>query len=230
MPESVSQMVNYPSNDHSTPAYVSHPADGGKYPGLVVIQEWWGLVPHIMNVADRFAREGFYALAPDLYHGKTASEPDEARKLAMELDRDRAVAEILAAIRHLQEIDQVSPKKIGVVGFCMGGMLTIATAAATRQVGAAIAFYGGVNLLERIPQIHCPVLGLFGEKDHGIPVESVRAFEKELEKYQIPHEIHIYPEAGHAFFNDDRPHVYHPEAAKDAWECTLRWLWAYLVE
>lgn len=230
MLESISQMIYYSSNDHTTPAYVSHPAEGDKYPGLVVVQEWWGLVPHIMDVADRFAREGFYALAPDLYHGKTSSEPDEARKLAMELDRERAVAEIVAAIRHLQQVAQVSPKKIGVVGFCMGGMLTIATAAGSREVGAAVAFYGGANLLDRIPHIQCPVLGLFGEKDHGIPVESVRAFEKELEKYHIPHEIHIYPEAGHAFFNDARPHVYHPEAAKDAWGRTLCWLRAYLVE
>ncbi len=230
MPESVSRMVNYPSNEHSTPAYVSHPVEAGRYPGLVVIQEWWGLVPHIMDVADRFAREGFYALAPDLYHGQTASEPDEARKLAMELDRDRAVAEIVAAIHHLQQIDRVSPKKIGVVGFCMGGMLTIATAAASREVGAAVAFYGGAHLLDRVPYIQCPVLGLYGEQDHGIPLENVHAFEKELEKYHIPHEIHIYPGAGHAFFNDARPHVYHPEAAKDAWERTLRWLRAYLVE
>lgn len=230
MPESVSRMVNYPSNDHSTPAYLSHPVEAGRYPGLVVIQEWWGLVPHIMDVADRFAREGFYALAPDLYHGQTASEPDEARKLAMELDRDRAVAEIVAAVHHLQQLDRVSPKKIGVVGYCMGGMLTIATAAACQEVGAAVAFYGGAHLIDGVPHIQCPVLGLFGEEDHGIPLENVRSFERELEKFGIPHEIHVYPGAGHAFFNDARPQVYHPEAAKDAWARTLRWFRAYLIE
>jgi carboxymethylenebutenolidase len=228
MTEIISRMVNYPSNTGTTPGYLSHPKETGKYPGVIVIQEWWGLVPHIKDLVDRFAGEGFYALAPDLYHGQATSEPDEARKLAMELDREQAVAEIVAALRHLQALDQVSPKQIGVVGFCMGGMLAVATASASREVGAAVAFYGGARNLELVSTIQCPLLGLFGEEDQGFPPETVRAFEQELEKFGVPHEIHIYPGAGHAFFNDARPHIYHPEAAKDAWERTLRWLRAYL--
>src|SRR5512136_3023370 len=109
-------MIEFPINAHSAPGYLAQPDDTQTHPGIVVIQEWWGLVPHITDVAERFAREGFVALAPDLYHGQAASEPDEARKRAMALDRNRAVAEILAAAQYLETLKEVEPKKIGVVG------------------------------------------------------------------------------------------------------------------
>lgn len=224
----VSQMIEFKSNEHTTPGFLSRPATPGRYPGLVAIQEWWGLVPHIKDVAERFASQGFVTLAPDLYHGQAASEPDEARKLAMELDRERAVSEIQAAMRYLQGLEGVGPRKIGVVGWCMGGGLVIATAAASREVGAGVAFYGGARNVELVPEIRAPLLGLFGEEDHGIPVDIVRAFEQELEERQVPHEIHIYSGAGHAFFNDSRPQAYDAEAAQDAWERTLAWFRKYL--
>lgn len=229
MTTTTGRMIEFASNGHTTPGYLAVPEEAGRYPGLIVIQEWWGLVPHIKDVADRFAGEGFIALAPDLYHGQATSEPDEARKLSMELDHQRAVAEILAALAYLQSQEEVAPKKIGVVGFCMGGSLTVATAAASQEVGAAVVFYGMPRDMDILQTIQAPLLGLYGEQDHGIPVDLVRAFETALQKHGIEHDVHIYPGAGHAFFNDSRPHIYQPYAAEDAWQRTLRWFSEHLV-
>ena len=230
MVEIKSRMIEFHCNDHTTPGFLATPEGSGRFPGLVVIQEWWGLVPHIKEVAERFASEGFIALAPDLYHGQAASEPDEARKLAMELDRGRAVAEIVAALTYLQSLEQVTPQKIGLVGFCMGGSLTVAAAAACQDVGAAVVFYGIPPDLDIVRTIRAPLLGLYGADDHGIPVERVGALEAELRKQGVEHEIHIYPDAGHAFFNDARPHIYQPRAAQDAWQRTLRWFRQHLIQ
>lgn len=227
MKKIVTKMMEYPSEKGTTPGYLAQPADEESYPGLVIIQEWWGLVPHIREVAERFAREGFIVLLPDLYHGKETEEPDEARKLAMALDRDDAVAEIVDAIHYLQSLDQVSSQKIGVVGWCMGGGLALSTAAESADVGAVVAFYGRPLDEEDAARIEAPVLGLYAEKDQGIPVDSVRQFEDVLEEHDIPHEIHVYPGAEHAFFNDTRE-AYNADYAMDAWERTLAWFDEYL--
>ncbi len=220
-------MIQFPSDSYTTPGYLAMPDDGATHPALVVIQEWWGLVPHIKDVAERFAREGFVALAPDLYHGKEAAEPDEARKLAMALDRARAVAEIIAAARYLKALDAVAPKKVGTVGWCMGGGLSL-SAATTGEIATAIAFYGRPLDASDTAKLRVPVLGLYGEMDQGIPVDAVRAFESELKKHNVPHAIHIYPGAPHAFFNDARPHIYKQDAAEDAWRKSLAWFGKYL--
>jgi len=222
-------MIDFPSNAQHTPGYLAMPDDAAKHPAVVVIQEWWGLVPHIKEVAERFAREGFVALAPDLYHGQAASEPDEARKLAMGLDRVRAVAEIAAAAKYVKSLDAVAPKKIGAVGWCMGGGLALSTAAETSELAAAIAFYGRPLDKGDVAKLRVPVLGLYGELDQGIPVAAVREFEEELKKGGVEHEIHVYPGAQHAFFNDTRPQIYKADAAQDAWEKTLAWFRKYLA-
>jgi carboxymethylenebutenolidase len=224
------RMIEFRINAHFAPGYLAQPADGQTHPGVVVIQEWWGLVPHIKDVAERFAREGFVALAPDLYHGQAADEPDEARKLAMALDAGRAVQEIAAAARYLKKLDQVVPQKVGVVGWCMGGGLSLSTAAHHSDlIGAAVVFYGRPLTASDTARLNVPVLGLYAEHDHGIPVEAVRAFEAEMEKQQVLHEVHVYPGASHAFFNDSRPHIYQAAAAQDAWQKTLAWFKKYLV-
>jgi carboxymethylenebutenolidase len=229
MEQVTTQMVNFSSKGHMTPGYLAKPGGAGSFPGIVLIQEWWGLVPHIKDVAERFARQGFVALAPDLYHGKAASEPDEARKLAMELDRDRAVQEIVAAQRYLESLDVVHPKKIGVVGWCMGGSLTIATATSSPDLGAAVAFYGAPRDLGQIKNIRAPFLGLYAEHDHGITPETLHTLEQELKQHAIPHEIHVYPGTEHAFFNNTRPQIYKADAAADAWRRTLDWFKKYLI-
>ncbi|HEX7974754.1 MAG TPA: dienelactone hydrolase family protein [Anaerolineales bacterium] len=221
-------MVEFPVNGAVAPAFLAQPGQAGHYPGLVLIQEWWGLVPHIKDVAERFARHGFVALAPDLYHGQAASEPDEARKLAMEMDRERAVQEIVAAVRYVQGLESVSPKKIGVVGWCMGGGLAITAAASSSELGAAVAFYGMPRDISQAQQIQAPLLGLYAEHDHGITPEMLKSFEQELEKQGVLHEIHTYPGTQHAFFNDTRAHIYDPQAAQDAWGRTLEWFRKYL--
>jgi carboxymethylenebutenolidase len=229
MPKLFTEMVSFPSNGRSTPGYLARPDDDGTHPGIVVIQEWWGLNPHIKDVAERFAGVGYVALAPDLYHGEIAEEPDEALKLAMALDRDRAVAEILAAAGFLQAHDQVSPKHLGVIGWCMGGGLSLSAAAGSSgEFGAAIAFYGRPLDAEDTKHLKVPVLGLFAELDQQVPVSAVHSFEQELQANDIPHEIHVYPGAQHAFFNDTRPHIYHAEAATDAWQRSLNWFSRYL--
>jgi carboxymethylenebutenolidase len=223
------EMIQFPSNSHTMPGYLARPADSAKHPGIVVIQEWWGLVPHIKDVAERFAREGFIALAPDLYHGKASTEPDEARKLVMSLDRARAVGEIAAAARYLKQLKDVSPHKVGVIGFCMGGGLALSAAVHDGEIATAVAFYGRPLDPSDTAKLHVPILGLYGAKDHSNPPQAVQEFEEELEKDNVPHEIHTYPSAGHAFFNDTRPESYRPDAAKDAWNKTLAWFHKYLA-
>ena len=225
------QMIEFPINAHSAPGYLAQPADGQAHPGVVVIQEWWGLVPHIKDVAERLAHEGFVALAPDLYHGEAADEPDEARKLAMALDANRAVQEIAAAARYLRKMENVAPQKVGVVGWCMGGGLSLSTAAHHADlIGAAVVFYGRPLTASDTAKLQVPVLGLYAEHDHGIPVEAVHTFAAEMQKQNVPHKVHIYPGASHAFFNDTRPQIYQAAAAQDAWQKTLAWFRTYLVD
>jgi carboxymethylenebutenolidase len=221
-------MTEFFVDDSPVPCYLARPMAGEVHPGVVLIQEWWGLVPHIKDVAGRFARQGFVALAPDLYHGREASEPDEARKLAMELDRERAVGEIAEAVRYLKQLDTPQPRPVGIVGWCMGGSLAISTAAVCQEVGASVAFYGMPRDLEQLPVIKSPLLGLYAGHDHGITLEAVDELQRRLERDGTPHEIHVYHEAQHAFFNDARPHIYDPQAAQDAWKRTLAWFRQYL--
>jgi carboxymethylenebutenolidase len=217
------QLIEFESNGQTTPGYLAEPDDELEHPAVIVIQEWWGLVPHIEDICRRFSQEGFVALAPDLYHGQHADEPDEARKLAMALERDRAVGEIRAASEYLAGRERVAPKKVGVVGWCMGGGLALSSAADGAQISAAVAFYGRPLSPEDTAKLKVPVLGLFAEHDHGISVDDVHDFERNLESLNIPNEIHIYPGTSHAFFNDTRPQIYDPQAAADAWERTLGW-------
>lgn len=221
--------VEFASNGEMTPGYLAEPDDDEHHPAVIVIQEWWGLVPHIEDICRRFAQEGYVALAPDLYHGQHAEEPDEARKLAMALERERAVAEIRAASEYLVGLEHVSPKRVGVVGWCMGGGLALSSAADGAQIGAAIAFYGRPLSDEDTTKLRVPVMGLFAEHDHGITVADVRQFEAALDRLDVPHLIHLYPGTSHAFFNETRPGIYDPQAAADAWQRTLDWFRKYLV-
>lgn len=222
------EMISYPVNGNSIPAYLSLPP-AGRGPAVVIIQEWWGLVGHIKDVADRLASEGFVVLAPDLYHGESASEPNEAKKLAMAMDRQRAIAEITAAADHLRGLSSVDPKKVGVMGWCMGGALALSAAANSSAFDAVVCFYGRPLEAGDVAKLGIPTLGIYGELDAGIPLSLVHAFDNELEKNGTPHHIHTYAGADHAFFNNDRPEVYHPEASADAWQRTLAWLRQYLA-
>ncbi|MBV8517996.1 MAG: dienelactone hydrolase family protein [Acidobacteria bacterium] len=216
------QRVTFPSNGHTCQGYFASP-ESGSGPGVVVIQEWWGLVPHIEDLVERFAAAGFVAIAPDLYHGKTTKSPDDAMKLLMELDADRAETEIAGAGAYLLQQPGCTSKKVGVVGFCMGGALAQYAAVKSPGVfGAAVSFYGGFRKLE-MPweNLAGPVLLIHGEKDKNVPYEQGRALAEKLREMGKDAEAIEYPNADHAFFNDARPEVYNADAAADAWQRTL---------
>lgn len=218
------ETVNLQVNGKTTSAYVAVPEGAGPWPGVVVIQEWWGLDEHIKDVARRFAGAGFAGagfatIAPDLYYGEVTTEPDEARKLVMALDWGQALTAIQAAVDMLLARADVWPKKVGMIGFCMGGGLTWHAAAKLQGVGVAAPFYGGGPEMsdEEVAQIRCPLLAIFGELDQGVSPEVANRRAAQMDKAGIKHETIIYPSAQHAFFNNDRQ-AYHPEAAADAWQ------------
>lgn len=220
MADPSNELVQYAANGGQGSGYLAHPNRDGPFPAVVVIQEWWGLNDHIKDVADRFARAGYIALAPDLYGGKATTEPDEARKLAMGLDMEHAVQEMIGAVNYL--CGRADVGKIGAIGFCMGGSLTLLLAARTPRLSAAAPFYGGRPLaVEDVSRIGCPVLAIFGGQDQGIPPERITELRSQFERAGVLHEIVVYEQAGHAFFNDTRPEAYNASAAHDAWQRTL---------
>ncbi|GAB4439909.1 MAG: dienelactone hydrolase family protein [Anaerolineae bacterium] len=222
-------MVEYEDTDGETlMGYLAKPAGDGPFPGVIVIQEWWGLNEHIKDVARRFAAEGYVALAPDLYHGVVTTEPDEARKQVMALDMAEAVKEIQRGAAYLREQPQVAGPKVGVVGFCMGGGLVLQTALAEENMGAGVVFYGRPLEPEQAAQVKAPILGLFGAEDGGIPVDAVEAMHAAFTEAGVTNDVTIYEGAPHAFFNDTRE-SYRPEAAGDAWQKTLAWFGEYLA-
>lgn len=222
------EMVEFQSNGGTTQGYLAAPGTG-KGPGVIVIQEWWGLVPHIKGIADRFAAEGFVALAPDLYHGATAQSPDEAGKLMMALNIDETEKDLRGAINYLLNHDSVARERVGTVGFCMGGALSLYAAAKNPQVGACVVFYGGhPHVKPELENLQAPVLGLYAGKDTFVTPAAVRELEAKLKDLGKQAEIRIYEEADHAFFNDARPEVYDPQAAEDAWQRTIQFFRQHL--
>ena len=215
-------IVEYPDTDDETlMGYLAYPSSGEAVPAIIVIQEWWGLNDHIKDVARRFANEGFVVLAPDLYHGQVATEPDEARKLVMELDNAEAVKEIEQAIAYLQEQDYVSGDKVGVVGYCMGGGLVLRTALASDDVGAGVVYYGSPLDPAEAGEVKAPILTFVGTEDN-IPVDAIEAMHAAFTEAGIKNEYEVYDGAPHAFFNDTRE-SYNEQAATDAWPRTLAW-------
>jgi len=222
------EMVQFPFSGGSTGGYLATP-EGGSGPGVIVIQEWWGLVDHIKDVCDRFADEGFVALAPDLYHGKSTKSPDEAGKLMMALRIDEAERDLSSAVDYLETQDSTTSKKIGVVGFCMGGALSLYEATKNPKIGACVVFYGGhPKVKPDLPNLYAPVLGLYGENDRSVSPAVVHDLERQLKDLGKQIEVKIYKDADHAFFNDTRPQVYNAEAAADAWQRTIAFLREHL--
>jgi len=215
------QRVDFPSNGHTCSGYLATPSSG-KGPAVIVIQEWWGLVSHIEDLVERFAREGFIAIAPDLYHGKTTKSPDEAGKMLMELDADRAQKEIAGAGAYLLQRPECSSKTFGVAGFCMGGALAKYEATKDPNVGAAVSFYGGFKKVSfDWENLHAPILLIAGENDKGVSADGERALGDKLKSMGKDATVITYPNADHAFFNDTRPEVYNESASRDAWQKTL---------
>jgi carboxymethylenebutenolidase len=218
-------MVDFAVNGTSTPGYLAAPAGGGA--GVLVIQEWWGLVPHIKDVCERFAAARFAALAPDLYHGRETAEPDEAGKMMMAMDLPRVAKDMVGAVDHLAGHPAVTSDGIAVVGFCMGGGLALWLSTLSEAVAACVPFYGAVPWAEVKPDYttsRAAYLGHYSEHDDWASPAVARATEAELRATGHEATFHVYPGTGHAFFNDDRPEAYHAEAATLAWDRTIEFL------
>jgi carboxymethylenebutenolidase len=220
------QNVTFPSGGRTAHGYLALPASGSG-PGVVVIQEWWGLTSHIADVTNRLAAEGFVALAPDLYGGSTTHDSDEAGKLMQELPVEDAARDLAGAVDYLLGHEAVTSSTVGAVGFCMGGGFVLVLAAQQGdKIGAAVPFYG--VLKEEFPSfsgLTAPLLGHFGEQDQMADPDAVHALAQRIESESgVRPGFHIYP-AGHAFFNDENLLGTHdPEQAQLAWNRTLEFL------
>jgi carboxymethylenebutenolidase len=232
--------VNVATPDGRLPLYDSRPA-GDARAALIVIQEAFGVTGHIREVADRFAAEGYRAVAPHLFYrtGDPELPYDDFQQVMPHMQALTAAGitdDLTATLGFLGDAG-FPAAKVGIVGFCMGG--TVALIAATRfDLGGAVTFYGGgvaegrfgaPPLLDIAPDLRCPWLGLFGDKDQSIPVEQVEALRQAAEKAPVPTEVVRYPDAGHGFHCDERPANYHEQSAKDAWRRTLDWLGRHLA-
>jgi carboxymethylenebutenolidase len=213
------EMVEFKSNGGTCTGYLA----GTSGPGVIVIQEWWGLVPHITDIADRFAAEGFVALAPDMYHGEMTDEPDMAGKLLMSMNLATAGKDLSGAVDLLQE--RTGRTKVGVTGFCMGGGLALMAACLRPDaIAAAAPFYGGMrpDTVIEWDNLAAVVEGHYAATDRGTAApEAVKELEATLRGKGKNATFHVYPGTQHAFFNDTRPEVYDAAVAKTAWDRTL---------
>jgi carboxymethylenebutenolidase len=217
-------IVEFPSNGTTGSGYFA-PAQGGSGPGVIVIQEWWGLVPHITDVVDRFAAEGFSALAPDLFRGQSTTEPDEAGKLMMTLNLEQAAKDMRGAISFLKGHESVTSSGVGVTGFCMGGGLALMLAAQEPQdVDACVPFYGLIPWEQAEPDwstLDCPIRGHYAEQDGFFGPDKVEALQKQLDELGKDAVLTVHPGVDHAFFNDARPEVYDEATAQACWQDTV---------
>lgn len=216
----MTESITFPSGSETVPGVLERPEGSGPWPGVIVVQEWWGLVPHIRDVAHRFAQVGYLALAPDLYMGEASDDPEGCTTL---VQKHGAAAPARArAAFHALKAHPDCTGKVGAVGYCFGGRIVLSLACAEPELNAAAVYYGGrmETLFDQVPNIRSAVQGVFGDQDRGIPVESVRKLDELLDEAGVPHEVILYPGAAHAFFNDEGSN-YHAQSAADAWQRTL---------
>jgi carboxymethylenebutenolidase len=220
--------VEFEANGGTAKGYLAEP--DGEGPGVVVLQEWWGLDDSVRRMVDRFAAEGFVALAPDLFHGETTEQPDEAQQKLMALSMDEAEKEMRGAVRYLLSHEKCTGQ-VGSVGFCMGGGLSVWAAASNPEVGAAVTYYYVMpHGKPDFSQIEAPVLGHFGTRDDFIAVDDAKALEAELQEAGVEAAFEFYEGAGHAFANDhDRLGTYDEGHAKAAWDKTVGFLKQHLT-
>ena len=221
--------IEFASDGERVRGYLALPPRGSG-PGVLVLQEWWGLVDHIRDVCDRFARAGFVALAPDLYRGETATDPDTAGRLMMDLALPRAARDLDGAVAALLGETATAGGTVGVVGFCMGGQLALLAGTRNRRIGAVVDCYGiHPNVTLEWKDLAAPVLGIFAEQDSFVPPEAVRKLEAELGAAGKRASFTIFPGVGHAFLNDSRPDAYDAAAAERAWGMMVSFLRAELL-
>ena len=235
-------MVDVPVTGGSFRAFRAIPKGAGAQPGIIVVHEFHGLSDHIKEVTRRLAREGYVGLGVDLF-SRAEDQPDPADTQALfrrmqKLSDEEAVEDLVAAENYLHSIPQVGARRVGAIGFSIGGTYAYLLGCADEMVRAVASFYGTIayattnplkplSPIEKADNLLCPLLGVFGAEDPLIPVEQVREFEERLRGLGKDFEIHVYPGCGHAFFNDTREN-HRPEAARDAWSKTIRFFAKHL--
>lgn len=234
--------ISFKADGENIAGYLARPSSGGPHPGLIVLQEWWGLDGHIKDLTDRFAREGYAALAVDMYSfagNKVTLDADEAAKLMESLRYDTAMRYLNGGVDYLARADFARGDRIGVVGFCMGGGHSLLMSCLNKEIKAAVAFYGQivndqptennpVNPIDLVPQMSCPLLFVHAGLDEWITLDHADRLRDAMKKSNKEGEVKSYPNAPHAFFNDTKPDIYRQEEAQDAWRRTLAFLRRHL--
>jgi carboxymethylenebutenolidase len=212
-------MIEFATDEGPAKGYLALPEGAGPFPGVIVIHEWWGLNDHTKDIANRFAAEGIAALAPDLYDGKVTKDPNEAGKLMSSLPQESAVVLLIGAAIALS--NEYPTSDVGVVGFCMGGMLAMHMACHTERVSAVVAFYGAPPEDDHIARLHAPVFFIGADNDEWVSKDKIEFLEKSCRKHGKTCTVLVPPGTSHAFFNDTRPEVYNKTAAAEVWPKVL---------
>jgi carboxymethylenebutenolidase len=224
--------ITFPGDGVTMSGYLVGPKATGQYAAIIVVQEWWGLNEHVKDIARRLARERYIAIAPDLYSRlghKVTTDPNEAGRLMQALQKPDGLKDLNVTITYLKTVDGVDPNRIGVIGFCMGGSYALMLPCTSRDIKAAVPFYGEVpNPDTPLKNLAAPVLYIYGEDDGWITKADVQRLQEALRKYNKPGEVKTYPGCSHAFFNDTRKEVYCPVEAQDAWKRALTFFHQHL--
>jgi len=221
--------VKFSNGTGDVSGFLATPAKPGRYPGLVVIHEWWGLTDWVKDETQKFAEQGYVAVAVDLYRGQVATDPEEAHELMRGLPQDRALADLQGAFMYLASRNDVDRNRIGTVGWCMGGGLALQLAIHQPRLAACVVNYGALPTDPNdLQQIFAPVLGNFGGQDRGITPADVDDFQKSMKSINRRVDVKIYDDAGHAFENPTNKAGYRPDDAADAWSRTVAFLNKYM--
>ncbi len=217
--------VSYRSGDETVHAVLYLPSGRGPFPALVVIHEWWGMNDWVKQQASNLSHQGYAALAIDLYRGKVATTPDAAHEIMRGVPEDRANRDLLAATAYLRTLTTVDPKRMGSIGWCMGGGYAFDLAVLDPKLKVAVINYGHLaSDDDTLKKIHASILGIFGGKDQGIPVPDINKFEAQMKALNKKVEIHIFPDAGHAFENQNNLKAYRQEDTDQARKYTADFL------
>jgi len=225
--EIVTASVAFPGEQATLNGFLARPSGNGSFPAVVIIHEWWGLSDHIKDIAQRFAREGFVALALDCYSrlGYTVTkDPAEAAKWMEQVQSQQVLKDLNATTQYLKTLPFVDAWKLAVAGFCMGGTFALMAAAHNSDFKASVPFYGQIPPSDSLKYLICPVLFIHGASDTWILKRDVERLGQAMKQYGKTGEVHSYPNCGHAFFNDTRPEAYRPAEAQDAWQRVLAFL------
>ena len=218
--------ISYPGNACTLKAYVAQPAQGGQgLPVIIVVQEWWGLDDHIKDVARRFAAEGYFAVAPNLYSRqgyKVTHDANVAAELMGGLAMADGIDDLISTIGWIKTQKAANSAKIGVTGFCMGGSYATLLPCVSKEIKAAAPFYGEIPPDDQLRKLNCPMFYAYGENDGWIQRADVDRLAGALKKFDKQGEVKVYVGCSHGFFNDTRPDVYSAKDAQDAWTRTLK--------